>query len=686
MHFHDYAATEASTLIARLLATQSDDCRHQLLAVRAALDAAAQALETAPPIDQDVQALVAKLTAAVEAESQKAAEEVRRVAEDGRRRLDEASGALAAQVEENNRLASVVARVEAEAALLKSELATAQERADSVERDLSATVDAHAELERMLDATDAELRQALQGRAQADAELTSVRATMQHAGSEAEQLRHQLHRVTAEGVQLREMLERTTVEGHELGEALARATADAHGLRDALDRSTAEGRELRQALEQASSQTGLLEARAGQLQQEIEVYQAERSELDRRLAAAEDSGAGRDGLVRELDAATARVKTIEGELATMSEIAASELDAATARVAAVEAALAEAQRAVVDHDTVVTELGVSRARTVTLEAQQADHDEQIRQLQVRLDEALQAEAKLRESVARGSGDIRPDEEQTETLRWELERMVSLFDASVRAVNEMTKARSSGELLTELVKRLSIQFTRVALFRVKSHGLEAEQHIGFEDTEIGKLVLPVTMDSLLTRAIDSGAVESLTGADISSKLGTPFGGSPTSAVALPIVLQGTTLAVVYADDADMPDYARGPAIHESSVGFAKLLVDEAAVLLMCHTQELKTLAELRQYATTLLQEAKEMYVADTEAGKPAAQLRVRLKDNLDCASQLYTYRAAMEGTAAAALLDEQIAVEMAGSSPFSRDLAEVVHSMSATDLGMTAEAS
>jgi hypothetical protein len=47
---------------------------------------------------------------------------------------------------------------------------------------------------------------------------------------------------------------------------------------------------------------------------------------------------------------------------------------------------------------------------------------------------------------------------------------------------------------------------------------------------------------------------------------------------------------------------------------------------------------------------------------------------------------MEGTAAASLLDEQIAAEMAGSTPFSRDLADVVHSMSSADLGITAEAS
>ena len=123
-----------------------------------------------------------------------------------------------------------------------------------------------------------------------------------------------------------------------------------------------------------------------------------------------------------------------------------------------------------------------------------------------------------------------------------------------------------------------------------------------------------------------------------------------------------------------------------MAFAKLLVGEATLLMMCHTHELKMLAELRQYATTLLQEAKEMYLADAEAGKPAAQLKGRLKDNLECASQLYAYRAAMEGTAAAALLDDQISAEMSGNSQFARDLTDVVRSMAETDLGITAEAS
>ena len=94
MQFHDYTATEVSTLIAGLLARQSEGGLHQLRAVRAALEAATQALENTPRPDDEIQALVGKLTAVFETESRRAAEELRRVTEEGRRRLDEANAAL----------------------------------------------------------------------------------------------------------------------------------------------------------------------------------------------------------------------------------------------------------------------------------------------------------------------------------------------------------------------------------------------------------------------------------------------------------------------------------------------------------------------------------------------------------------------------------------------------------------
>jgi predicted nucleic acid-binding Zn-ribbon protein len=432
--------------------------------------------------------------------------------------------------------------------------------------------------------------------------------------------------------------------------------------------------------------------------------------LDKQLSSAGQTAVERDTLSREkevlgeharlleaeLESAHLRISALEDEVSEAKgrrSTLEADLDAVRGRTRTLEGDLAAAIGAVERHDSVVTELEMSRAQTQALEAARAEKEDAMRQLQLRLDDALQAEArlreqaetKLREAAARAS-EATSDSEQSEALRWEVERMVSLFDASVRAVNEMSSARSSAELMSELVKRLSLQFSRVALLRVKGQALEGELQVGFEDADVSKLVVPLTVDSVLTRAINSGSVESITGSDIARRLGTPFGGTPTSAVVLPILLHGTTISLVYADDADMPEYARGPAVHDSSVAFAKLLVGEATLLMMCHTHELKMLAELTQYATTLLQEAKEMYLADAEAGKPAAQLQGRLKDNLECASQLYAYRAAMEGTAAAVLLDDQIAAETNGTSPFARDLAIVVRSMAVSDLQITAEAS
>ena len=461
---------------------------------------------------------------------------------------------------------------------------------------------------------------------------------------------------------------------------LEQAIADIDHLRHDIDRHHAERAELERHLEAANAVADERDVLAA----ELERTRGERAALQQQLSSAGQTTVERDALAREmevvgeharlleteLESAHARITTLESELSAANGRSCAfeaDLDAVRGRTRTLEGDLAAAIAAVERHDIVVTELEMSRARTHTLEAERAEREDAMRQLQLRLDDALQAEArlreqaetKLREAAARAS-EAAGDSEQSEALRWEVERMVSLFDASVRAVNEMSSARTSADLLSELIKRLSLQFSRVALFRVKGQALEGELQVGFEDTDISRLVLPLTVDSLLTRAINSGSVESITGSDTARRLGTPFNGTPTSAVALPILLQGTTVAVVYADDADMPDYARGPAVHESSVAFAKLLVGEATLLMMCHTHELKMLAELRQYATTLLQEAKEMYLADAEAGKPAAHLKGRLKDNLECASQLYAYRAAMEGTAAAALLDDQIAAEMDGT--------------------------
>jgi hypothetical protein len=757
MDLQTFATTETTTLLDRLMARQTVRTVEHLHAMRDALDSAARSLEAPVSVEKEVTELVGRLTEAADSQ-------LRRVRDEAQATIDAAHAEIKAHLADIDKLRGTVAQMEAEAAILRSELQTALDRVQTADRDLEATIEAHAALEAALAKAEADTRQVTEARTAAEAQLCDARAAIDLMLVEAEDLRSQIEQRTKERTALETELAETREHGQQQRDAIAsdlaaanaklqvveqeltRAIearderdarvrgleadlANAHHIRDerdalegkldattarvqALETELAAAAEVRQqrdgvtqALEAATARVHALESELAHAQDaahqrdaiagQLDTAQARAHALEGELARAREVAHERDAIAGQLQASAARIQTLEADLSRLRDsgqqrdgAASAQLDAANARLQALEAELVTANEAREQRDMMTTELVASTERIRTLERIQSDQEEQLRQLQALLDEAARKELKALEDAARQARQAaQGDGEDVEVLRAEVERMVSLFDASARAVTEMAMASSSSTLLMELVKRLSLQFSRVALFRLRGNRLEGEHQIGFDDaTDMSKLVIPTSIDSILTRAVNSGVVQSMAGADVAVRSGTPFGGTPISAVALPIVLQGTTLAVVYADDSDMPDSARGPAVHESSVGFARLLVGQVVVLLVRHTHELKTLAELSQYATTLLQEAKEMYLADAQAGKATELLRSRLKANIDCASQLYTYRAAMEGTAAAALLDEQIAAEIETGTPFAKDLAAVVHQMSGSDIRLTAEAS
>jgi chromosome segregation ATPase len=208
MEFQDYAAKETSALFSRLRASQTGATLQQLQAIREAIDAAAQAIETAPEPDEEIDELIAGLTAAAYEEARRAGDETRRISQEARRAIDEAEAALQIQVDENARLTAVVAKADVETALLRTELETAQERAEAAERDFLATVNAHGELEAALKASDGETRHLAQAKAHLEHELTAIaqakahlendlaatRATLEQAIADVDQLRHDVDR------------------------------------------------------------------------------------------------------------------------------------------------------------------------------------------------------------------------------------------------------------------------------------------------------------------------------------------------------------------------------------------------------------------------------------------------------------------------------------------------------------
>src|SRR5262249_45752308 len=182
------------------------------------------------------------------------------------------------------------------------------------------------------------------------------------------------------------------------------------------------------------------------------------------------------------------------------------------------------------------------------------------------------------------------------------------------------ATTITDVLTKLTEQMAAQFPRVALFRVKKGHLQGEHQIGFDDsTDIGKLVLPLGMDSLPSRAASSGEIEILTGEELMATRRTPFPGTPGCALAAPLVLAGDTVAVVYADASGRPHSRESGGPRDLRARYAEVLQRYAVALLMRLANELRALAELQRYATSLLQEIEQMYEADLQAGETGAQL-------------------------------------------------------------------
>src|SRR5207248_4710522 len=168
---------------------------------------------------------------------------------------------------------------------------------------------------------------------------------------------------------------------------------------------------------------------------------------------------------------------------------------------------------------------------------------------------------------------------------------ALLQQTLGAFQSLAKAESIGEVLTEIVSGLSSEFSRVALFCVRGNRLEGEHQVGFEfKGDITNVAMPLSVDSLLTRAVSSRRIERLSANELKDGKSAPFGGTPSCALALPIVVEGESLAVVYADDSGQRT-KEGGAGPEVKSKYAELLLRHTDVLMVRLAAELQALGEL-----------------------------------------------------------------------------------------------
>ena len=404
-------------------------------------------------------------------------------------------------------------------------------------------------------------------------------------------------------------------------EALAAANALAEQeraeARELLDAARAEAERLEAAHQKglatanAAAETSLAAAGAA-----LEAAQAETKRVDaehkRSLAAANAATEKELAAARTaLEAARTETRRLETEHKRnlVSTTAASDKELAAARTA-LEAARAETKRIDAEHHTKLTaasaaaEKELSAARSA-LEAARAEskrlaaehqrslaeaHDAsglELRDARAAL-EAAQAEAqRLTRQFDSALEELR--QEHVSTLQQQAVARTALpLDELLTVFGALASASTPSAVLTNVVSGLGREFARVALFRVRGGRLECVNHVGFEfEGDVAKVVIPTSVDSLMTRAVNTKRTQRFVAAAGDEACAVPFGGAPACAVALPLISGDTPVAVVYADDSDQLEFGSVPA--ELLVKFAELVWQHAILVLQRASAAQKMLA-------------------------------------------------------------------------------------------------
>jgi hypothetical protein len=163
----------------------------------------------------------------------------------------------------------------------------------------------------------------------------------------------------------------------------------------------------------------------------------------------------------------------------------------------------------------------------------------------------------------------------------------------RAFQRLDAAPTLAEAVDGLADSLAAVFPRVALFDVKGTTLEGRRQTGFDfENSISKILVPLINGSAFDEAVQSGRTRQLPAADLPDANKTLFGGAPNIVLILPVVIEGMTAAVVYADDSG---HTGPPLAPQRAASSAEVLLLHAIPLLT----RLSVQEHLAAYETQLL---------------------------------------------------------------------------------------
>ena len=121
-------------------------------------------------------------------------------------------------------------------------------------------------------------------------------------------------------------------------------------------------------------------------------------------------------------------------------------------------------------------------------------------------------------------------------------------AHLRSAFERLDAASTvAEGLNVLASSLKVLFSRVALFHVHGGRLVGGLQTGTKSATTTSHTVPLTKGTAIAEAVQSGRAHQLSREELRDANSLPFGGDPSTALLLPVSLEGGTIAMLYADD-------------------------------------------------------------------------------------------------------------------------------------------
>jgi hypothetical protein len=283
-------------------------------------------------------------------------------------------------------------------------------------------------------------------------------------------------------------------------------------------------------------------------------------------------------------------------------------------------------------------------------------------------ERAAAEERLAKALAEAQTNAQASERQAE---------LAAADRLVSAVRALDSAGSLIDTLNEVAEAVHRIAGRAAVLVVKGASLKGWTHRGFgpATTEARLIDLPIEEAGVLGLAVQRAEAHSASSDDTASDMRVPAPFTPDMpervGLAVPVVVDGQAVAVVYADDvtgdaqevpSSWPEHVEIIVRHASRVAEA-LTARRASGRRPATSAGPRNDAEsARRYARLLISEIKLYHEALVEEGRRAGDLRQRLGAEIARARQMYEERVPSDVDGRADLFEQELVRTLAGGDP------------------------